>query len=86
MLTSFTNPIPTSDGGFGITIAAVGSDRVLIGSPYNNTGATGAGAAYLYNTNGALLTTFTNPFPATSDNFGTSVAGGRERPGAHQRD
>jgi hypothetical protein len=74
LLTSFTNPIPAFDGGFGITIAAVGGDHVLVGSPYNNTGAAGAGAAYLYNTNGALLTTFTNPFPATGDNFGTSVA------------
>jgi hypothetical protein len=47
---------------------------VLIGAPYNSTGAAGAGSAYLFGTNGTLLTTFTNPIPATGDNFGTSVA------------
>ena len=74
LLTSFTNPTPAFDGGFGAAAAAVGDDRVLIGAPYNSTGAAGAGSAYLFSTNGALLTTFTNPIPTTGDNFGTSVA------------
>lgn len=74
LLTAFTNPTPAFDGGLGASVAAVGNDRVLMGAPYNNTGASGAGVAYLFNTNGALLITFTNPFPAASDNFGTSVA------------
>ena len=74
LLTSFTNPTPAFDGGFGVAIAAVGSDRVLIGAPYHNTGAAGAGTAYLFGTNGALLNTFTNPIPAIGDNFGSSVA------------
>ena len=74
LLTSFTNPTPAFDGGFGAAAAAVGSDRVLIGAPDNSTGAAAAGSAYLFSTNGTLLTTFTNPIPATGDNFGTSVA------------
>jgi hypothetical protein len=72
LLTTFTNPAAAS-AGFGSSLAAVGSDRVLIGAPYNNTGAAGAGTAYLFSTNGALLNTFTNPIPTTGDNFGTSV-------------
>jgi hypothetical protein len=74
LLTTFTNPIPAFEGGFGTSIAAVGGDRVLVGSPQNNTGASGAGAAYLFGTNGALVATFTNPVPAVGDNFGQSVA------------
>jgi hypothetical protein len=73
LLTTFTNPAPAA-GGFGSAVTAVGSDRVLVGDPYANAGATGAGAAYLFRTNGALLTTFTNPVPVPSDNFGSAVA------------
>jgi hypothetical protein len=75
LLTSFINPVPADPGRFGQTIAAVGSDRVLIGAPYNDTGAPGIGSAYLYSTNGALLTTFTNPVPTKYSRFGTSAAG-----------
>ena len=74
LLKSFPNPHPANDGGFGISVAALGSNRVLVGAPYDNTGASAAGSAYLFSTNGTLLNTFTNPVPATGDNFGTSVA------------
>jgi hypothetical protein len=74
LLATFTNPHPATGDSFGVSVAAVGSDRVLIGAPQNNTGATQAGVAYLFNTNGALIFTFTNPVPVASDNFGTSVA------------
>ncbi len=74
LLTTFTNPTPAGGDQFGLSVAAVGSDRVLIGTPYDNTGATLAGAAYLFSTNGTLLTTFTNPTPAINDTFGISVA------------
>ncbi len=74
LLTTFTNPVPSSDGDFGVVVAALGNDRVLVGADGANTGVTRAGVVYLYNTNGALLTTFTNPTPAASDNFGWSVA------------
>ena len=36
----------------------------------DDTGATNAGAAYLFSTDGTLLTTFTNPTPADNDQFG----------------
>ena len=74
LLTAFTNPTPASDGGLGISVTTVGSDWVLIGAPYDNTVASHSGSAYLFGTNGGLLTTFTNPVPAAGDNFGTSVA------------
>ncbi|MCH7535938.1 MAG: hypothetical protein IH948_09420, partial [Bacteroidetes bacterium] len=42
----------------------------------DNTGATNAGSAYLFNaTTGQLLLTINNPFPTNDDQFGNSVAG-----------
>ncbi len=74
LLTTFTNPAPAEADWFGVSATAVGTDRVLIGAHGKDTGATDAGVAYLFNTNGALLTTFTNPTPDVSDWFGQSVA------------
>jgi hypothetical protein len=73
-LTTFTNPTPAFDDRFGFSVAAVGTDRVLIGAFSDDTGATNAGAAYLFSTNGALLMTYTNPTPAEYDSFGSCVA------------
>ena len=74
LLTAFTNPNLTAGGLFGASVAAVGNDRVLVGVPNDNTGATDAGAAYLFGTNGTLLATFTNPTPAAYESFGFSLA------------
>lgn len=74
LLTTFTNPTPAAYDNFGISVTAIGSDRVLIGAYSDDTGASHAGAAYLFNSDGALLTTFTNPTPAIGDHFGKSVA------------
>ncbi|HTY87081.1 MAG TPA: hypothetical protein VMB80_06420 [Candidatus Acidoferrum sp.] len=74
LLATLTNPVPAYDGGFGLAVVAVGSDRVLVGAPYDNRGASFAGAAYLFSTNGNVITTFTNPIPAFNDNFGTALA------------
>jgi len=63
LLRAFNNPTPNTDGHFGISVAAFGSDRVPVGASFNDTAATNAGAVYLFNTNGTLLTTFTNPSP-----------------------
>jgi hypothetical protein len=75
LLTTFTNPAPAPDDRFGFSVAAMGTDRVLIGAVFDNLSATRAGAAYLFSTNGALLTTFTNNTPGNTDSFGYSVAG-----------
>ena len=74
LLTTFTNPTPADSDQFGYSVAGVGSDKVLIGTPYDDTGQDNAGAAYLFSTNGMLLMTFTNPVPDGDDNFGNSVA------------
>jgi hypothetical protein len=74
LLTTFTNPAPSTNNAFGGEVAAVGNDWVLIGAIRNDIGASNAGAAYLFSTNGALITTFTNPAPAIDDQLGWSVA------------
>ena len=74
LLTTFTNPTPAIGDLFGNAVAAVGNDLVLIVAPGDGTGAADAGAAYLFRTNGTLLTTFTNPTPAIADLFGNAVA------------
>ena len=75
LLQTFNNPTPAAGDEFGISVAGVGNN-VLIGARYDDTGASNAGAGYLYDgTTGALLHTFNNPTPATDDFFGQSVAG-----------
>jgi hypothetical protein len=70
----FTNPTPSAGDHFGGPVAALGTDRVLIGAPYETTGAGLTGAAYLFSTNGAVLTTFTDPMPADLVLFGSFLA------------
>jgi hypothetical protein len=74
LLTTFTNPAPATFNYFGHSVAAVGTERVFIGAPQADEGAEDAGVAYLFSTNGALLTTITNPSPAVGDSFGARVA------------
>jgi len=70
LITTFTNPVvQDGPGSFGAAVAAVGSNLVLIGAPEQN-GV--VGAAYLFNTNGTLLTTFAGQ--QTQELFGTAVA------------
>jgi hypothetical protein len=71
------NPSPVANDRFGYSVAASGS-RIVIGTPYNDSGADGAGRVYVYDVTRALpttpLATLNNPYPAIGDNFGTSVA------------
>jgi hypothetical protein len=73
---TFTNPTPARFDKFGNAVAAAGTDKVFIGAPFDggSGGFAGPGAAYLFSTNGTLLTTFTNPTPALGDQFGVAVA------------
>ncbi len=85
LLQTFLNPMPATSDAFGSSVAAVGGN-VLVGAPFDHTGALRAGAAYLFDaTSGVLLQTFLNPTPAVSDLFGVSVAplGGNVLVGAH---
>jgi len=75
LLLSISNPKPSENANFGYSVAAVG-DNILVGCPYDDTGARDAGAAYLFSSStGELLRTFSNPTPAEDDSFGWSVAG-----------
>lgn len=73
LITAFTNPAPSSFADFGWAVAAMGSDRVIISARSDDTGAENAGVAYLYGTNGTLLTTFTNPIPKAGASFGEAI-------------
>jgi len=70
-LTTFNNPSPGTVTGLGFSVAALGSDRVLIGA---SSEWSGTGAAYLFHTNGTRLMTFTNPAPSAYSYFGRSIA------------
>ena len=61
LLMTFYNPSPGAVSGLGFSVAAFGSDRVLIGA---STEWPVSGAVYLFHTNGTLLMTFTNPAPS----------------------
>jgi hypothetical protein len=88
LLRTFLNPTAASGDQFGSEVALFGG-MALIGAPFDDTGATNSGAAYLFDTaTGALLRTFANPTPSADDNFGFSVAlsGTRALIGALQDD
>ncbi|HMJ89835.1 MAG TPA: hypothetical protein VK530_08460 [Candidatus Acidoferrum sp.] len=73
LMTYITNPAPVPSSEFGQAVAALGNDRVIVGS-YRTTSSL-VGRAHLFSTNGTRLLTLTNPNPVTSDWFGYSVAG-----------
>src|SRR4030095_12028354 len=60
---TFTNPV----AGSGYSVAALGNDQIIVGSPNHE-------VAYRFDTNGTLLTTFANPTPSNGDGFGIRVA------------
>lgn len=74
LLTTITNPTPAHWDYFGNSVVAVGPDRILVGAYEDDSAATNAGAVYVFNTNGTLLLTITNPTPAVDDSFGARMA------------
>jgi len=74
---TLSDPTPEDFANFGAAVAISGS-YVVVGAPQKNTGAPGAGGAYLYNLASAQPTvpvfTLKNPAPATNDYFGNAVA------------
>jgi len=68
-----THPTLAAQDRFGYSVAAVGNN-VLVGAPYDDTGGTDAGAAFLFDgSTGSLLRKFQKPTPAAYDHFGWSV-------------
>ena len=72
---TLTDPSPLGfldfSGDFGNSMAAVGTQAIVIGAYAQNNQ---DGLAYLFGTDGKLITTFTNPAPGSMDYFGYSVA------------
>jgi len=74
LLHTLAKPTPTASDLFGYSVAVAGN-IVVVGVPNDDTGATDAGAAYLFDaTTGSLLRTLANPSQAAGDGFGCSVA------------
>lgn len=73
-LATFVNPTPQTDDHFGQALCGLGTDRVVIGAPDDNTSFSHSGSVYLMGTDGTLLATVTNPAPGANANFGGAVA------------
>lgn len=74
LLTTFISPRAGQFDSFGFALAPLGSDRVVISHLFDNTPQSTGGAAYLFNSNGTLLTTFSSPVPEPSAQFGFSIS------------
>jgi sulfur relay (sulfurtransferase) DsrC/TusE family protein len=74
---ALNNPGPAVDDQFGYSVGISGT-RVVVGALADDTGASNAGSAYVYELSSATPTvpvrTLNNPSPATNDIFGLSVA------------
>lgn len=71
------NPVPANDDRFGFQVALAG-DQIVVGAPYDDTGAADAGTAYRFDltwpTPTTPLGTLYAPGPSSLDFFGRSVA------------
>jgi hypothetical protein len=74
---ALNNPEPAESDVFGASVAIDGT-LVVVGATHDDTGATNAGSAYVYDLTGAepAVPVFTlhNPDPAENDHFGNAVA------------
>ena len=74
---TLNNPGPAAGDNFGRSVSISGT-RVVVGADSDDTGATNAGTAYVYNISSGTPTvpavTLNNPSPAAEDHFGDSVS------------
>ena len=74
---TLNNPSPAANDNFGWSVAIDGT-RVVVGAWGDDTGASNAGSAYVYDLSSSTptvpVTTLNNPSAASSDSFGWSVA------------
>ena len=67
------NPTPALGDVFGASVAAVGTN-ILIGAMGDDTAASNAGAAYLFDRSGNVLTSYFSPKSGINQYFGNAVA------------
>ena len=90
-LPSNENKLIASDGAsgdwFGSSVA-VGSGRIVVGSPYDDDNGSSSGSAYIFDLNGNQLSKITASDGASYNSFGSSVAigSGRIVVGAYSND
>ncbi len=72
-VTVLHNPTPAASEGFGSAVAIEGA-RIAVGAPFDDTGASDAGTAYVYDLPSTTPLTFTNPAPTGFGNFGSALA------------
>ena len=76
-IATLNNPGPASNDHFGFSVAISGM-RVVVGAYMDDSGATDAGRAYVYDLSSGSPTTpvlmLNNPSPASNDQFGYNVA------------
>ena len=74
--------ITASDGAasdyFGVSVA-IGSGRIVVGSPYDDDNGSNSGSAYIFDLDGNQLAKITASDGAANDQFGASVAVGSGR-------
>jgi hypothetical protein len=73
LLHTFVDPAGQASDLFGTSVVALG-ENILIGAPRDDTVASDAGAAYLFDSTGNLLRTYYDPAGQPVDMFGYSVA------------
>jgi hypothetical protein len=75
LLQTFANPAPAANDNFGSAVALFGNTALVSAQNDDVGGLVNTGSAYLFDaTTGALLHTFSNPTPATSETFGADIA------------
>jgi len=75
LIHTFNNPSRANGEFFGVSVAALGSDKVIIGAPLSSPPPVGRpGAAHLFHTNGTLLRTFLRPTSQAFAAFGFAIA------------
>ena len=76
-IATLNNPSPAAGDLFGRSVSISGT-RVVVGASRDDTGATDAGSAYVYDLSSATpavpVATLNNPGPEVNDSFGFSVA------------
>jgi hypothetical protein len=73
---TFNHPTPgfNDADAFGMAIAPLGTDRILIGAPDDEVGTTNAaGKVFLFDLNGTLLQTLQTPQPSISGRYGAAI-------------